>query len=164
MTKILAKTKGYVLNTGNIGEFLDGTNYHVVEYDGLVRNWENRGLIAEKYILEGNPTDEEFKKLGKDEFLKKYKANKTHEEKKKEALEKKEEKKEDKKVEVNVTVSLNENGENPVEKPKVEETEEVKTEEVKTEEVKNEEVKTPEVKNEKNKNKTSEKKDVEVVD
>ena len=155
MTKILAKTKGYVLNTGNIGEFLDGTNYHVVEYDDLVRNWENRGLIAEKYILEGNPTDEEFKKLGKNDFLKKYKANKTHEEKKKEALEKKEEKKEEKKVEVNVTVSLNENGENPVVEPKVEETEE---------EVKSEEVKTSEVKNEKNKNKTSEKKDVEVVD
>ena len=146
MTKILAKTKGYVLNTGNIGEFLDGINYHVVEYDNVVRNWENRGLIAEKYLLEGNPTEEEYKKLGKDEFLKKYKANKTHEEKKKEALEKKEEKKEEKKVEVNVTVSLNENGENPVEEPKVEEP------------------KVEEPKVEKNKNKTSEKKDVEVVD
>ena len=144
MTKILAKTKGYVLNTGNIGEFLDGTNYHVVDYDNIVRNWENRGLIAEKYLLEGNPTDEDFKKLGKDEFLKKYKANKSHEEKKKEALEKKEEKKEEKKVEVNVTVSLNENGENP----------EVKTEEVKTEEVKTE----------KNKGKTSDKKETDIVD
>lgn len=144
MTKILAKTKGYVLNTGNIGEFLDGTNYHVVDYDNIVRNWENRGLIAEKYLLEGNPTDEDFKKLGKDEFLKKYKANKSHEEKKKEALEKKEEKKEEKKVEVNVTVSLNENGENPEEK-----TEEEKKEEAKSE---------------KNKGKTSDKKETDIVD
>lgn len=142
MTKILAKTKGYVLNTGNIGEFLDGSNYHVVEYDNIVRNWENRGLIAEKYILEGNPTEEEYKKLGKDEFLKKYKANKSHEEKKKEALEKKEGKKEEKKVEVNVSVSLNEKGEKPAVENKTEEVE--KTTEGKV--------------------KTSEKKEVEVVD
>ena len=149
MTKILAKTKGYVLNTGNIGEFLDSINYHVVEYDNVVRNWENRGLIAEKYLLEGNPTEEEYKKLGKDEFLKKYKANKSHEEKKKEALEKKEGKKEEKKVEVKVEVSLNEDSKTEEVTP---ETEEVTPE---TEE---------EVKADKNKSKVSDKKDSEIVD
>lgn len=149
MTKILAKTKGYVLNTGNIGEFLDGTNYHVVEYDNMVRNWENRGLIAEKYLLEGNPTEEEYKKLGKDEFLKKYKANKSHEERKKEALEKKEGKKEEKKVEVNVSVSLNEDSKTTEVTP---ETAEVTPETAE------------EVKADKNKSKVSDKKDSEIVD
>ena len=137
MTKILAKTKGYVLSCGNLGEFLDGLSYHVVEYDNVVRNWENRGLIAEKFLLEGNPTDEEFKALGKDKFLKKYKANKTQEEKKKEALE------------------------NKVEEPKVEEP---KVEEPKVEEPKVEEPKVEEPKVEKNKGKTSEKKEIDVID
>lgn len=135
MTKILAKTKGYVLSCGNFGEFLDGLSYHIVEYDNVVRNWENRGLIAEKFLLEGNPTDEEFKALGKDKFLKKYKANKTQEEKKKEALETKEE-------EASKTAEGNtKDPEEVVEEPKVEE---------------------PKV--EKNKGKTSEKKEIDVID
>ena len=146
MTKILAKTKGYVLSTGNFGEFLDGLSYHVVEYDNVVRNWENRGLIAEKFLLEGNPTDEEFKALGKDKFLKKYKANKTQEEKKQEALETKEEE---------ALKTAEGNAKDP---------EEPKVEEPKVEEPKVEEPKVEEPKVEKNKGKTSEKKEIDVID
>lgn len=73
MTKILGKTTGYVLVTSNMGEFLDGESYHVVEYDPIVRNFENRNLLAEKIIVPDEATEEELVALGKEEFLKKYK-------------------------------------------------------------------------------------------
>lgn len=99
MTKILAKSKGYVLMSGNRGEFLDNVRYRVIELDNQIRNYQNRGLIAELIVLEDGATDAEFVKMNcdKDAFLKKYKLGKTHEEKKEEAKEEKKEEKKSKK-------------------------------------------------------------------
>lgn len=73
--RILAKTKGPVLLCEN-GDFLDAERYRIVEYDRHVRDWNNKEMLDIKCYVSPEATDDELKKIGVDEFAKKYDINK----------------------------------------------------------------------------------------
>lgn len=73
--RILAKTKGPVLLCEN-GDFLDAERYRIAEYDRHVRDWNNKEMLDIKCYVSPEATDAELKRIGVDEFVKKYDINK----------------------------------------------------------------------------------------
>lgn len=69
--KVLAKTNGSTLVCGS-GDFLDSYKLRLVEYDGQVRDWNNRKLLEIALFTEENVSKEELEEIGEEAFIKKY--------------------------------------------------------------------------------------------
>lgn len=69
--KVLAKTNGSTLVCGS-GDFLDSYKLRLVEYDGQVRDWNNRKLLEIALFTDENVSKEELEEIGEEAFIKKY--------------------------------------------------------------------------------------------